>query len=593
MKNIKLHRVRFIVLGMITALLLVTAVLVSQSSVAASSHREAPLISKDPFADTTDVYVWIPEGVTDRVVIAASWIPFEMPEGGPNYYEWDDNALYDIFVDNDGDAVPEVTYTLKSHVELANPGTFLYNTGPIDSLNDSDWNRRQYYTVTEYFEPGTQPPGAGRTPEDHITLIADNLLAPPVNIGSKSTPNYADLAAEATYTYMDTNGDELSIFAGQTDDAFWVDLQVFDLLTLRGQEPPVGYEGSNNIPLDSLSGFNVHSLIIEVPIDRLVRNDEPVLGVWAGTRRPSTRVLEGIGGLGAQTHSGDMVQISRLGMPLVNEVVLPIALKDAFNSLPPAGDLTVYTDPTFGPVLQGSVEDPEVGTLLCALYGVPLPGDSNDDCSTEIMAGTPRSGRGDIFDIFLTGMVITNEFTIQTAGGPFTLPAGFNVNQPAGVVPAEMIRINTAIAGDLCAPTSSRLGVLGGDACGFPNGRRPSDDVIEIELLAVAGAAYEVLDDRDASFSFNPAFVEVLDDGLNGNDVSFRDDFPYLALPHSGEDHQHDNILKSFMPIAVQTSQAIQTQAEENPVAATAAAASGTALLGLPLFLWLRRREED
>ena len=130
-----------------------------------------------------------------------------------------------------------------------------------------------------------------------------------------------------------------------------------------------------------------------------------------------------------------------------------------------------------------SVEDPEVGRLLCALYGVPLPGDSDDDCSTEITGGVPRSGRGDIFDIFVTGMVLTREFTIQTGNGPVTLPVGFNVNQPSGIVPSEMIRINTAVSGDLCSPTPSRLGVLGGDACGFPNGRRLTDDVIDIEKL--------------------------------------------------------------------------------------------------------------
>jgi hypothetical protein len=470
---------------------------------------------------------------------------------------------------------------------LGNPNTFLYNTGPIETLDDMDWNRRQYYSVTEYFEPGTQPSMTTHAPDDHITTIVADELAPPVNIGGKSIPDYQSLVDEATYMYTDDNGDELHVFAGQTDDSFWVDLQVFDLLTLRGQQPPIGYDNENNIPLDSLSGFNVHSMIIEVPIERLVRNGEPVLGVWATTRRPSTRVLEGIPGLGAQTHSGDAVQVSRLGMPLVNEVVLPQALKDAFNAIPPQADLTVYN------LLQGSVENPEVGQLLCGLYGVPLPGDTNDDCNTEYTAGMPRTGRGDIFDIFLTGMVITNEFTIQTAGGPFTLPAGFNVNQPANVVPAEMIRINTMISGDLCAPTPSRLGVLGGDACGFPNGRRPSDDVIDIELLAVAGAAYEVLDDRDDNFSFNAAFIDVLDDGLDENDNPFHDEFPYFATANAGDDHFHQNILKTYVPGLVMASQNVQAKAKENPTAATAAAAGGTALLGLPMLLWWRRREED
>jgi hypothetical protein len=240
-------------------------------------------------------------------------------------------------------------------------------------------------------------------------------------------------------------------------------------------------------------------------------------------------------------------------MPLVNEVVIPLALKDAFNSIPPSADLGIYTDgisEETGALLQRSVEDPEVGRLLCALYEVPLPGDSNDDCSTEVDVEAPRSGRGDIFDIFLTGMVLENPFTIITAGGPVTLTAGFTVNQPANVVPAEMIRINTAIKGDLCKPEPSPLGVLGGDACGFPNGRRLGDEVVEIELLAVAGAAYHVLDGRDADFDFNPALIGLLDDGVNGNDVPFRDTFPYLAQAQSGQEHIHDNpIIGVFLPL--------------------------------------------
>ena len=216
------------------------ALLAAYSFTLASSHREAPLISKDPYADTTDVYAFVPQGVTDTVVLVASWIPFEGPEGGPNYYEWDDTVLYDIFVSNDGDPAPEITYTLSSKVQLLNPNTFLYNTGPITSLNDPDWNRRQVYTLTETLDLGPQ-----------VTQLVAGALAPPVNIGSKSTPDYASLATEATYTYTDPgNGDQVKVFAGQTDDAFWVDLQSLDLLTLRGQSPPVGYTIGNNDPIE-------------------------------------------------------------------------------------------------------------------------------------------------------------------------------------------------------------------------------------------------------------------------------------------------------------------------------------------------------
>lgn len=523
----------FLVLSLLlTPLLLTTASLVvDQGNVAASSHREAPLISQDSYADNTDTYVFVSPTNPDNLVLVGSWIPFEGPEGGPNYFEWGNGVIYNLYVDNDGDAKADYTYQLTSRVEVANPNTFLYNVGPMTSRTDEDWNRRQYITVKEVREDGST-----------ITLVNDKLTTP-VNIGSKSTPNYKSLSNTARFR-VNNRGDAINIYAGQTDDAFWVDLQVFDLLTLRGQQPPIGYSKGNNTPVDSVSGFNVHSFVVEVPIKRLKQGNEPVLGMWATAQRPATRVLNGPGGLGSLTNSGDAVQVSRLGMPLVNEVVLPYALKDAFNSIDPSVDLALYTGGAGAGIqalLQKSVEDPEIGRLLCKFYGVPLPGDSNDDCSTEVTVGTPRSGRGDIFDIFLTGMKLAAPFTIQTKNGPVTLPAGFNVNQPANVVPAEMIRINTDIKGDLCSKTPSRLGVLGGDACGFPNGRRLADDIVEIELLAVAGAAYGVLDGRDASFSFNPAFIGVLDDGVDFNDVPFRSVFPYMALAQSGQEHFHQN----------------------------------------------------
>ncbi len=494
--------------------IMLVAVLLASNWAAASSHREAPLISTDPAADNTDTYVFIRPDDPSKIVLIASWIPLEAPEGGPNYYEWTENVFYYIHVDNDGDAVADYSYELSSRIEVNNPATFLYNTGPLSSPDDPDWNRRNYYTLVEHTEAGAS------------TVLVDDQLAPPVNIGSKSTPNYETALQDAAiYTH-----DDITIYAGQTDDAFFVDLQVFDLLTLRGQPPPIGYSEGSNRPVDSLSGFNVHSLVLEIPVTHLVDGD-PVLGVWSTSERYSMRVLSA----GAEEHSGDLVQVSRLGMPLVNEVVIPMGLKDVFNGIPPSEDLNAYS------LLQESVEDPEVGNLLCLLYGVPLPGDSDDDCDTEYTPTSPRTGRGDIFDIFLTGMVLANPFTIQTANGPVELPAGFNVNRPADVRPAEMIRINTEISGDLCSRRPSRLGILGGDACGFPNGRRLMDDVVDISLLAVAGAAYEVLDDRDDSFTFDPALVDVLSDNVWKNDVSFQQDFPYMGVAQSGQEHFHQN----------------------------------------------------
>jgi hypothetical protein len=529
--------------------LLGSAGLVDRRAAEASSHREAPLISQDAYADNTDTYAFVSPTNPDNIVLAASWIPFEGPEGGPNYFEWGKDVLYDIHVDNNGDAKADYTYTLSSSIQVQNPLTFLYNVAPI-AADGSNWNRQQRFSITETSAQG-------------VKTLLDNVLAPPVNIGSKSTPDYAALSDKFIYK-VEEDGDDIAIYAGQTDDAFWVDLQVFDLLTLRGQQPPIGYSQGNNSPVDSVAGFNVHSLVVEVPISRLVATGEPVLGIWATARRPAMRVLNGPADLGSIDNSGDPIQVSRLGMPLTNEVVLPYALKDAFNSISPDVDAVLYTGGAgtqVRDILQKSVEDPEIGNLLCGLYGVPLPGDSNKDCKTEVALGTPRSGRGDIFDIFLTGMVLAAPFTINTADGPVTLPAGFNVNRPANVVPADMLRINTNIKGELCSPTPSRLGVLGGDACGFPNGRRLSDDIVEIELLAVAGAAYPALDGRDTGFAFDPSLIGVLDDGVYANDRPFRPLFPYMALAQSGQEHIHQNPAQE--PVVVSTAVAVSASADD------------------------------
>lgn len=568
----------------LTPVVLAVALLVAIDrigSVSASSHREAPAISKDPYADNTDTYVWIPQGSTDRIVLAASWIPGEFPEGGPNYYEWDDNVAYIINVDNDGDATADITYTLQSRTTIRNPtGTFLYNTGPLDQPDDPDWNRPQYITVTENLEDGT------------ANVLVAGRPAPPVNIGSKSTPNYQALADQHIYTSPDG---QVKVYAGQTDDPFWVDLQVFDLLTLRGQAPSVGYSTGNNDPVDSLSGFNVHSLVIELPITRVTNGSETVVGVWASSRRrPMSPPM--VASPSAVTAHFTWPQVSRLGMPLVNEVVIPMGVKDTFNTLLPEQDLAVYTTPPTDAILQEAVQNPEVGTLLCALYGVPLPGDTDNDCNTEHSGAL--TGRTDIVDIFLRGMVTAETFTVTTAGGPVALPPGTNVNRPggeAGGQPSEMLRINTALSGDTCHPNNPRLGLLAGDACGFPNGRDLMDDIVEIELLAVAGAAYDVLagDDADPSFDFNPALIGVLDDNVDVNDVPFRTTFPYMAVAQSGQEHCHENpdddpnasSCEGPTPVVVSSFTAASRRTQWLQVSAALAAAGSVALVE-----YLRRR---
>ncbi len=498
-------------LSLAFALLAGSVVLGQSHNASASSHREAPLISRDPYADSTDVYAFVSPDRPDSVTLIGSWIPFEGPQGGPNFYSFDDDVVYELHVDTQGDAKPHLTYRFTFATEQAKDDTFLYNNGPIETLDDENLNLRQTYTVEEIVD--------GKS-----TVLAEGLPVPPAHIGPKSTPDYTSLFAEAVKTIKTDEGD-IMVFAGPTDDPFWVDLgSIFDLLSLRPQAAPVGYEGGPSQGIDGLAGFNVHSIALQVPIDRVLKDagDNTIIGVWATSSRPSVRVL----GPGKSETIGDLVQVSRLGNPLVNEVVLPLALKDAFNGLKPEQDYDVYTSDTYaGELLGAAVLRPELETLLNALYAVPHP----------------EGIRNDLVSIFFTGMTTTKPFTLQTPEGEVTVPAGTNVNHPANVRPAEMLRLNLAapfrpgVDGSLCSPEPNyKLGLLGGDVCGFPNGRRLQDDITEIELLAVAGAAYSVLTEED--FDFNPDLIGVLNDGIDANDSEFGGSFPYLAQPHRGLD---------------------------------------------------------
>ena len=538
MKPSTLKKVRGVLaIGLSVGMLAATSVVsVNPTGTGASSHREAPLISMDPTADSTDLYAFVSPDKQNTVTLIGDWIPFEAPDGGPNYFRFDDGAKYRINIDNKGDALAHIIYEVTFRNATLNGNTFLYNTGAITGITDSDYNLRQYYTVTEIMTDT-----GGMT----TTVLFSNKLMPPSNIGSKSTPSYSLLSDAGIYNDADSG---INVFVGQADDPFWVDLTVFDLLSLRPQAPPVGYATGTKKGLDSLAGFNIHAIALQVPITRLVRSGDPVLGVWATTSRGSVRTS---GFLNSVTYSGAEVQVSRLGMPLTNEAVIPLALKDAFNSIPPSVDVPLATGAIVGLEPQGalllkSVLTPELQTLLGALYGVPNP-------------GKPRT---DIFDIFLAGMQIAQPFTI-TVGGVgltptlFALPPGFKVTRPLTPTQGgEMLRVNTSVKGGLCHPVPQRLGVLAGDACGFPNGRRLIDDVLEIELLAVAGAAWQPLT-ADTSFTFTAGLISVLDDGVNYNDKPFRSTFPYLAYAHQGQTRQYHNpTLLVALPLVVRSAAA-------------------------------------
>ncbi len=431
----------------------------------ASSHREAPLISQDPVADTTDVYAFVAPDAPNKVNLIGNWVPFEAAQGGPNFHKFGDDVLYTFEVDNDGDAVSDVTYEFRFRSQLRNPETFLYNTGPVTALNDPDLNVRPFSSVVEVKD--------GRR-----RVLAERLQVAPANVGPRSTPDYPALADAATY---ELDGG-IKVFAGPRDDPFFVDLgSVFDLGALRPlNEAHLITPPNNEAGIDGLEGFNVHTIALQIPKRRVVTESEPVIGVWSDTYRRKVQVL----GDGRDFDFGSWTKVSRLGMPLVNEVVIPLGKKDLFNSSEPVDD----------PQFLKYVARPELANLIEVLY----PG-----------VDTPDSVRSkDIIPIFLTGIP--------------------GLNQPANVVPGEMIRLNTSIAPTPFA-SQDRLGLLAGQNDGFPNGRRLVDDVTDIELRAVAGGT-----------PFTPAFNvfpnNALTDGVDANDVEFLTSFPYVGSPHSGYD---------------------------------------------------------
>ncbi len=435
----------------------------SLMTAAGSSHREAPLISEDPVADNTDTYAFVSPDKPDSVTFVANWVPFELPAGGPNFNKFGDDVLYKVNVDNNGDASPEIVYEWRFRTKVENAKTFLYNTGPVESIDSKNLNVKQFYTLTEVR-------GGKRT-----TLV-DNAPVAPANIGPRSTPNYDQLAAAAV---VDVQGGGKS-FAGPRDDPFFADLgSVFDLAGLRPLNDAHAAKLPNAPGVDGLAGFNVHSVVLQVPTTSLVAKDDPVIGVWSTTERRSDRVF----GDGKVKNDGKWVQVSRLGMPLVNEVVAPLGAKDLFNASKPSKDAQFLP----------AVQQPEVSQLIPKLY----PG-----------VTVPEGNREDIVSIFLTGVK--------------------DVNQPKKVKPSEMIRLNTSIP-PTAAGQEARLGLLAGQNDGFPNGRRLGDDVLDIELRALAGGTPFTPD-------FNRAPNNALTDGVDANDVSFLAQFPYVAPPHQGYD---------------------------------------------------------
>ncbi|MGQ0841316.1 MAG: DUF4331 domain-containing protein [Actinokineospora sp.] len=432
----------------------------------ASSHREAPLIAGDPPADNTDVYAFTSPDSPDTVTLIANWYPFQEPNGGPNFYPWPSDTRFDINIDNDGDAKSDLTYRWTFRTDdRRGKSTFLYNNGPVTSLDDEHLLFRQTYTlevIDRY--------GHGKT------LIRKGKVAPS-NTGAASMPDYGMLRDQAI-TAVPGGGKS---YVGQADDSFFLDLRVFDLL----------YGGNlSEVGQDTLAGFSVNTIALQVPKSVLALKGNPdrnpVIGVWSDTERKSMFLTPG-----AERTFGPYVQVSRLGNPLVNEVVVPAGLKDKFNSLTPDQDRKI-------PDLVNRVTDPELPKLIQAIYGIPAP-------------PTPRN---DLVEIFLTGIT-------TKAGGPIQADLNSQLNNadvdPKRFNPSEQLRLNMAVP---VAANPNRLGVLAGDFQGYPNGRRLTDDVLDIAVQAVEGAAVSGIVAPLAA-----------GDGVNANDKPFGASFPYVALP--------------------------------------------------------------
>jgi Domain of unknown function (DUF4331) len=446
-----------------------------------SSHREAPEISKDPVADNTDVYAFVSPDRPDTVTIISNYIPLEGPAGGPNFFEFGDDVLYSIYIDNDGDARPDITYQFEFSTQVRNPNTFLYNTGPIASLDDSNWNRRQFYDVTRIDR------------RNGSTVVGTDIPSPPCNIGPRSTPSYASLATAAV---RDLASGE-TVFAGQRNDGFFVDLgAIFDLGDIRPLQNLHLIATTPTPSVDTLSTVNVHTIAIRVPIRMLTKDGSlptdplspgAVLGIWAGASRRKVRLTDGP----LQAGAGPWVQVSRLGNPLFNEVVVPMARKDDWNAADPEDDED----------FAGYVRQPELAKLLPVLYPGVFPH----------LAGL-SSSRDDLVAILLTGL-------------PSGIVPGFQ--NFTGPTLADMLRLNVAIRP---AASPSPLGILGGDLAGFPNGRRVADDVVSIELKAFAGATYPLV-----NHSYTPdAAVAAVSEYLTPAADRYQPAFPYLGLPHDG-----------------------------------------------------------
>ena len=482
------------------ALIAGTAAGVTALPAAASSHREAPFITRQPKVDGTDFYMFnsYETGRAGFVPLIANYIPLQDAYGGPNYFSMDPDALYEIHIDNNGDGKEDLTFQFRfknenKDTKLTVGGKqvsiplIINGASDINSVNSAGINQRETYSVnvvrgdrrTGTRQAVTNASGGGTTFDKPID-----------NIGNKSISDYVSYAAKHIYSVnIPGCAAPAKMFVGQRKDPFVVNLgETFDLINIKA--PATAFDpNAEKAAQDTLADKNVTSIELEIPTTCLTNGKEPVIGGWTSASLRQGRLLNPTPSTSSSSKEGGAwTQVSRLGMPLVNEVVIGLKDKDQFNHSKPNGD-GQFIDYVTNPTLPALIE------TLFSSAGVKAP------------TNFPRN---DLVAAFLTGIK--------------------GVNQPANVVPSEMLRLNTSIAAN--TGMQNRLGVIGGDNAGFPNGRRPGDDVVDIALRVVMGRLCKLSigcvpgDAPSGSIDFT--------DGAYLDSSFFDNRFPYLKTPLAG-----------------------------------------------------------
>jgi hypothetical protein len=451
----------------------VVAALIAVSLSSGSSHREAPNIMLDPSADNTDTYAFTANDARDALTVVANWVPGGNPANGPNFFRFDDRARYYINIDNTGDGRADIRYRFVFTTKVSD-NSYRQSVPQVRSLADSRLLQSQRYSIVreEY--------AAGKATGQRT--IATEVPVAPGNSGPKSFPRYDKVANEAIRTVG-----AAKYFAGQRDDAFFIDLgAAFDNVNIRV------LTGSTGGGTDTQADTSIQTITMQVPESDVTRDrkavagpdaDNATVGVWASTERRKLQVTNARfdNNKGAR---GSWVQVSRLGTPLINELFIPTGLKDAFNRAGPHTDARI----------KKFLLTPEFARQINALPAELLP-----LVKLPIKLGVPETDRTDLVEVFLTGM------------------PGLNQIDKSNPVATDTLKINMGVPP---AQAPNRFGILGGDRAGFPNGRRLEDDATDIFVQLLAGF-----------FKNNKLSAG---DGVDQNDKPFLDTFPYQASPTSG-----------------------------------------------------------